>query len=370
MGAPVSRRPVRFDQVIPSIVERDAVSFHTLEAQKVLRSLGFVSDIFACNWGPGLDGRIRPLAELPRESGGGQWLCYQASIGSPAADPVIGHPAPKIVNYHNITPSEYVDRWMPALGEEVRLGREQVAALAAETELGIGVSAYNASELEEWGYRKTEVAPLMMDAEGFAGPADRGCGAALAAAKEGGGADWLFVGQMLPHKAHEDVIKAFACYLQLHGEARLHLIGRPSCGEYALAVRRFAEEIGVARSVNFAGSVTGGELMAYYQAADVLVCCSNHEGFCAPLLEAMSYDVPVVAYGAAAVPTTVQGAGVVLGSKEPVLVAAAVHRVLTDTELRASLIDKGKERAASFTLEGARQAFAQAVEGAVAAHER
>jgi hypothetical protein len=33
----MTSRPVRIDQVIPSIVERDAVSHHTLEAQHVLR---------------------------------------------------------------------------------------------------------------------------------------------------------------------------------------------------------------------------------------------------------------------------------------------------------------------------------------------
>ena len=101
-------------------------------------------------------------------------------------------------------------------------------------------------------------------------------------------------------------------------------------------MRRFAEEIGVAASVDFAGSVSPAELTAYYLAADVLVCCSEHEGFCAPLLEAMHYGVPVVAYGIAAVPETVLGAG-------------------------------GHERARTFTLEAARSAFAAAVGQAIEA---
>ena len=79
-------RPVRIDQVIPSIVERDAVSHHTLEAQRVLHSMGFVSEIYACNMGPGLAGRVHLLEDLPRERPEHQWVCYQASIGSPAAD--------------------------------------------------------------------------------------------------------------------------------------------------------------------------------------------------------------------------------------------------------------------------------------------
>ena len=61
-------RPARIDQIIPSIVERDAVSHHTLEAQKVLHSMGFVSEIYARNMGPGLQGRVHLLEDLPASS--------------------------------------------------------------------------------------------------------------------------------------------------------------------------------------------------------------------------------------------------------------------------------------------------------------
>ena len=60
-GRPMRTRPVRIDQVIPSIVERDAVSHHTLQSQRVLRSMGFVSEIYACTMGRELTGRVHPL---------------------------------------------------------------------------------------------------------------------------------------------------------------------------------------------------------------------------------------------------------------------------------------------------------------------
>jgi glycosyltransferase involved in cell wall biosynthesis len=257
---------------------------------------------------------------------------------------------------------------MPSLGEEVRLGRLQLAELAPVCEIGIGVSSYNAAELEAWGYRSTAVAPLMMDLSALDTGVDPDLRELLEGAKALGGSDWLFVGQMLPHKAHQDVVKAFACYLELFdGAARLHLVGRPSCSPYALAVRRFAEALGIGEAVDFAGSVSSGELAAYYLGADVLVCCSDHEGFCAPLLEAMHHGVPVVAYGTAAVPETVLDAGIVLPSKEPVTVATAAHRVLSDAALRSVLIDRGRARAGTFTLDAARRAFSTAVEQALGA---
>ena len=76
----------------------------------------------------------------------------------------------------------------------------------------------------------------------------------------------------------------------------------------------------------------------------------------------MHHRLPVVAYGAAAVPETVLDAGIVLPSKSPVLVATAVQRVLTDRPLRDSLVQAGVERSAAFTVDGAKRAFAEAVE--------
>ena len=98
--------------------------------------------------------------------------------------------------------------------------------------------------------------------------------------------------------------------------------------------------------MEFAGSVTHEELIAYYAAADAFVCLSNHEGFCVPLLEAMYHRLPIVAYTNTAVPETVQGAGLILPNKEPVRVAAAIDRVVGDPELRAMLAEAASERVA------------------------
>jgi glycosyltransferase involved in cell wall biosynthesis len=362
----VTVRPIRFDQVIPSIAERDAVSHHTLETQRVLREMGFVSEIFAREMSPGMVAHVRPLAELPRDDPGRQWLCYQASIGSPAAEVFLAHPGGKVVTYHNITPAPLVEAWMPFLGEEVRLGRRQLPELAAVSETGIAVSSYNAAELSEAGFTHTAVASLMMERSNFDSVADARRRAELAAAKQAGGSDWLFVGQMLPHKCHQDVIKAFACSLQVFDpKARLHLIGRESCPGYVLALHRFIADLGISSSVDFAGSVSPAELAAYYQAADVLVCCSAHEGFCAPIIEAMHHGVPVVAYAVAAVPETVLDAGLLLSSKEPLLVATAAERVLRDRTLREALVERGRERARRFSIAAARVAFVAAVEEAL-----
>ena len=80
-----------------------------------------------------------------------------------------------------------------------------------------------------------------------------------------------------------------------------------------------------------------------------------------PLLEAMHHDVPVVAYAAAAVPDTLDGAGVLLDDKRPLVVAAAVARLLGDRALRQRLAAAGHRRVGDFALERTAPVFLAAV---------
>ena len=355
---------VRIDQIIPAIIEHDAVSNHTFEAERLLRGLGYQSDIYASIIGPGTEGRVRPLAELGERADDGLWLLYQCSIGSPAATVFRDHPARKLLDYHNITPAPLVERWLPPLAEESRLGRTQLRELAPVVEAALADSPYNKAELDAVGYRRTVVAPILVEAGNLSAEPDAGVLRRLRAKKV---TTWLFVGQIAPHKAQHDIVRAFACYRQVYDPtARLCLVGREMGSAYRDAIRRFTSAIGLLDAVEMPGSVPAPALAAYYAASDVFVCLSEHEGFCAPIIEAMARSLPVVAYSAAAVPATVGEAGVLLGSKEPELVAAAVHEIVTNGTERARLERSGQEQAARSSLDAARRAFVDAITSAVA----
>jgi glycosyltransferase involved in cell wall biosynthesis len=92
---------------------------------------------------------------------------------------------------------------------------------------------------------------------------------------------------------------------------------------------------------------------------------SDHEGFGVTLLEAMHHEVPVVAYASTAVPETVGDGGLLLETKQPTLVAAAVHRVVTDRTVRDALVASGKRRLADFELGTSRQKLRDAIESVV-----
>ncbi len=361
----MSTSPRRIDQVIPSIVEHDAVSNHTFEAQRLLLGSGYASEIYARVIGPGCEGRVRPLSDLVSDDPG-RWLLYQSSIGSPAAEVFARARGHKLLDYHNITPASLVERWLPPLADEARLGRRQLARLAPLVGYAFADSAYNAAELLEAGYAHAAVVPIMIEGANYAEPPDPSVATRLAASRAAGGADWLFVGQVAPHKAQHDVIAAFACYRRAYDPAaRLHLVGREMGATYRDALRRYVGALGIGDAVELAGSVSVGALAAYYEHADVFVCCSDHEGFCAPLVEAMHRGVPVVAYAAAAVPETVGDAGVLLAAKDPALVAAAVHALLSDPTQRAAASVAGRLRAAHYSLDHARAAFRDAIATAV-----
>ncbi len=357
---------MRVDQVIPSLASRDAIGVHTINLRDGLRRVGIDSDIFYGSFTPDVQHEGRSVTELGR-AGRDRWLLYQSSIGSPVYDILAARPERKLVNYHNITPAHLLREWEPNVGYEVALGRTQLARLAPQSRLAVADSAFNESELRDLGYGDTAVVPLLIDMHQKSDEADHALMADLARRKAAtGGADLLFVGKISPHKAPHDLVKMLAVLRRLYDPAaRLHLVGSPLGETYEPALRAFIDELGLTDAVNFAGSVSGAELEAYLQSADVFVCASDHEGFCVPLAEAMGHGVPIVAYGVTAVPETVGHAGLVLPDKSPVHFASAVARVLADPALRQHLSSSGLARAAEFSLPDSQRRFVSLVQEAI-----
>lgn len=358
----------RIDQVVPTLASRDAIGGHTLQVRDLLREMGFGSDIYFANASADMLREGRHIEKLGDVDATGRCLLYQLSIGSPAADAFARRPEPKFVDYHNITPVELVGTWEPEVGEELRLGRAQMKQLAAVTSFAMADSAYNEAELKEAGFRATALAPLLIDIEELKGSPDPALSKRLGAERAKGGHDLLFVGKVAPHKAQHDLIKALAVYRRLYDpRARLRSVGGPIGDSYPWALERFAERLGVVDALDLPGSVPHSELIAYYRAADVFVCLSDHEGFCVPLVEAMVNRLPIVAFAAGAVPDTIGDAGLVLDSKDPSRVAAAIDRVVRDGALRSLLGQAAAERVASMSLERSRARFSEVVLAAISA---
>jgi glycosyltransferase involved in cell wall biosynthesis len=178
--------------------------------------------------------------------------------------------------------------------------------------------------------------------------------------------NWVTVGRVAPNKRCEDILKAFAYYRRfINPHSRLFFVGGYRHFEaYQFNLARLAERLGIADGVHWCGWVGYADgFGAYYRLASVFVYMSEHEGFCAPLLEAMSFDVPVIAYNAAAVPFTLERAGILVNHKKYADIAVLVDLLERDQSLRRRLIAGQRQRLDAFAPEKVVQQLRRAIFG-------
>ncbi|MEM9035727.1 MAG: glycosyltransferase [Actinomycetota bacterium] len=336
-------------QWVPSFASRDAIGGHARQIQKVVRErMGLQSEIYVVDAQPAVRSISSSYKKHRADDSGRSGIVYHLSVGSEMAGALADRPEPLVVDYHNITPARFFDAWEPSAAYSVSLGRRQIPQLARRSTAAMADSAYNEDELVQAGYGSTGVVPILLDTATFDHEVDE----AMAERLRQGGPLWLFVGRVTPNKAQHEIVLAFAAYRRLVDPmARLAIVGGVSSHAYDTALRKLVAELGLGDAVDLTGSVSDAELGAWYAAADVLVCLSDHEGFCVPLLEAMWNGVPIVAFATTAVPETLGDGGLLLHDKSPVHVAVAVDRVLRDDALRTAMIDAGRARIADFALE-------------------
>jgi glycosyltransferase involved in cell wall biosynthesis len=119
---------------------------------------------------------------------------------------------------------------------------------------------------------------------------------------------------------------------------------------YYAELRSKALELGVFESVIFTGLISDAQLLAYYLSADVFLSLSDHEGFCVPLVEAMAFNIPIIAFGSSAIPETLGNTGLLLTEKTDMNeIAALVRIVLEDEALRRTLVHDQRRRLGEFS---------------------
>lgn len=362
-------------QLVPMLVPGDATSDHAIALRRLLHDMGLESEIFASAIHDDLHAEAVLLHRLPDATLPGTLFVYQMSSASPMADLVRQRTEPLAVNFHNVTPASAYDGWDAAVAADQRWARRQVADLAGRASVGICDSAFNATDLVARNYAATEVCPVLVDMgrlseRGTSGP-ESVVEEELAARRGSGIPSWLFVGRISPHKRQHRLVQALASHVEMYGaRAHLDLVGSPGPVTYADAVRNCAEALGLAADVTLAGGVGPHDLSAYYRNADVLVSASVHEGFCIPIVEAMHHGVPVVAMSAAAVPETVDGAGLLVERDDPAVFASSVRSVTTDPGLRERLVAAGTKRASELSLDRSRQTMRRVLERWIDANGR
>lgn len=335
-------------QLVHTLSYGDAISSEVLAVQRAFIRRGSQSKIYAINVHPKYKGLAHDYREFPGSFCGEVVLHY--SLGSPLNDLYLGLPrATRAIIHHNLTPARWFSAVNPRIAADIKRGIAELPKLCRASDRIIADSSFNAQELASQGL-SVAVLPLLVDPERWAVDANFGIAQLL---NSSGGINVVHVGRYAPNKCLEDLIRIFY-FLHHHVEknSRLWLSGIDIDTElYSYELKRLARELNVDHAVNFTGCMADSELRALYANAGAYLCMSEHEGFCLPLLEAMHFGLPVIAYAAGAVPETVGNGGIIVREKRHAQIAELVAEVSRNTALRQALIAAGKKRAAEFSLE-------------------
>jgi glycosyltransferase involved in cell wall biosynthesis len=338
-------KPRCVHQLLAGYSDGDAISREARVIRDIFRRQGIESDIFVptATIGIGVAGDCMPLESC--KAGAGDALLYHYSTASECSAVFAASPASRSLRYHNITPAEYFRGFDDRHAAELSRARAELAVVVEAASHVTAVSEFNARELRSLGSREVVVVPLLFSLSDFNTAPDP----AMSAKLGGPIKNLLFVGRMAPNKRVEDLILAFAwLHRTIDPATRLVLVGSErSCPRYYAMLRMLAGRLGLSH-VYLEGFLSEAQLAACYDAADLFVSASLHEGFCLPLIEAMAREVPVIARDVGGMPEALGASGVLFDHAEPRILAELFQSVLTDAGLRGEILDSQKNRLEEF----------------------
>lgn len=148
------------------------------------------------------------------------------------------------------------------------------------------------------------------------------------------------LGRLSFEKGQDMLLDAWAQVAPRHPDWRLRLYGS---GPEEAALRRQADELGLAGSVEFAGATA--DIEGALTGASIFALSSREEGFPMSIMEAMAYGLPTVAFDCAPGVRellTDEHDGLVVTPGNTMEFAAALDRLMSDAGLRDALGDAAR----------------------------
>jgi len=360
----------RIALLTPRLHDGDAVSNDLNGMKDVLCSMGHDAKIFAGGSESSVHSYpVKKISSFLKKKT--DILIYQYSISwNVALNLFRDLKCIKILKYHNVTPPKFFEPYHPGITNACRVGRDELKNFVnTDCRLFMSVSRFNMQDLLNNGAVEQKcciVPPMHKISILHVLESDLTVMGEYEKDYPNKQLNILMLGRISPNKGYENLIHSFALYRNFFNRnCRLILVGRsdPQLEKYYSRLSALIEQYGLGGSVIFAGGVSDNELKAFYLAADVFVILSEHEGFCVPLLEAMSLKIPFVAYGSSAIPETAGNSGIIWEKPDPALFAASIDRIVGDEELSYALGNRAHRRyIEKYTDEKIREAFVNAIE--------
>ena len=154
----------------------------------------------------------------------------------------------------------------------------------------------------------------------------------------------LIVGAIEKRKNAEVIIKA------LHdGAIDFPLVIAGNRTRYVDELQNLIAGFKLESKVFFRHDITTPDLPALYACASIFVYPSVFEGFGIPILEALSCGTPVITSNGSCFPETGGDAAVYINNNNPEELSGAIKKILSDADLRQTMINKGYAHADKFT---------------------
>ncbi len=155
-----------------------------------------------------------------------------------------------------------------------------------------------------------------------------------------------FLGRWAPNKKLEDLLFTLFYQKKIHPEYKLILLGKKNqiFNLYNNQITNLITELELSESIEIYENLDDAEMNREMLNLDLYLSMSEHEGFGIPILEAMSYGIPVIAFSSSAVIETVSEAGILFTKKEFPLVAELIHKIATSSDLKNLILKKQSER--------------------------
>lgn len=152
----------------------------------------------------------------------------------------------------------------------------------------------------------------------------------------------LYIGRLVPEKGQAVLLEAVALLA-----ARGRLVEVTLAGEGSLRsdLEQRAEQLGIARQVDFLGAVGQDRLRELYEGASIFCLPSFAEGVPVVLMEAMAMGLPVVSTRITGIPELIEDGvgGLLVAPGRPDELADRLEWLLSNPALRRELGDQGRE---------------------------
>ncbi|MCX7098244.1 MAG: glycosyltransferase family 4 protein [Methylococcales bacterium] len=151
----------------------------------------------------------------------------------------------------------------------------------------------------------------------------------------------LCVGRLTSAKGQAILLEAVA---QLQSQAVAVTLTLVGMGPDDLALKNYAEQLGISQFVHFTGAVDQDHILDYYHAADIFVLPSFAEGLPVVLMEAMAMEIPCITTAITGIPELISHGedGLLVPASDTAGLAAAIGKLAADAPLRRQLGKAGR----------------------------